>query len=208
MKKDQEPIAALHDIRKMMTESSKFLSLSGLAGVIAGVYALVGAYCVHHLINEPAALSSGSEVPFTESLQFKIILIALSVLFLSVTTATILSIQKARKLNQRLFDHTSKKVFWNMCIPLGAGGIFCIALINHHLSILLSAAMLLFYGLALFNSSKFTMPEIRVLGLLQIILGLIACFLPGYGLILWSLGFGVLHIIYGAILWNKYDRTA
>ena len=95
-----------------------------------------------------------------------------------------------------------------MCIPLGAGGIFCIALINHHLSILLSAAMLLFYGLALFNSSKFTMPEIRVLGLLQIILGLIACFLPGYGLILWSLGFGVLHIIYGAILWNKYDRTA
>ena len=191
-----------------MTDSSKFLSLSGLSGIIAGIYALIGAYWVHQLLGDPISLTSGPGVPFTESLQFKILLIAFSVLFLSVTTATILSIQKARKLNQRLFDHTSKKVFWNMTIPLGAGGVFCIALINHHLSILLSAAMLLFYGLALFNSSKFTMPEIRVLGLLEITLGLIACFLPQHGLFIWAIGFGVLHIIYGAILWNKYDRTA
>jgi len=205
MEKDNEQLEALQDIRKMMKESSKFLSLSGLSGIIAGIYALAGAYIVHSMVNEwnRDYLPSGDQYDLT----FRIGMVGAAVLILSIATAYILSARKAKKIHQRLFDHTSKKVFWSMVIPLTAGGVFCFALFYHGLFLMISPSMLLFYGLALLNSSKYTLSEIKYLALLQISLGLVASFLPAHGLLFWALGFGVLHIIYGAIVWNKYDRN-
>jgi hypothetical protein len=96
-----------------------------------------------------------------------------------------------------------------MLIPLVAGGIFCIAMLYHGgaFILLISPAMLIFYGLSLVNGSKYTLHDIRYLGCLEIVLGLIAVFNLGYGIIFWALGFGVLHIIYGALMWFKYDRN-
>ncbi len=207
MPKDQQQLEALEDIRKMMKDSSKFLSLSGLSGVIAGIYALIGAGAVYqllqlHLNDVPVKYEGEIE----NRLALQISAISVTVLFLSIATAYFLSGKKAKKLHQRLFDHTSKKVFWSMTIPLSAGGIFCLSLLYHHLAFLLPPVMLIFYGLALLNSSKFTMSEIKYLGVLQVALGLVASFIPAQGLLLWALGFGVLHIIYGSIVWNKYER--
>ena len=66
--------------------------------------------------------------------------------------------------------------------------------------------MLIFYGLALINSSKYTFFEIRYLGIAEIVLGLIASVFVSSGLILWAAGFGLLHIIYGIIMYYKYER--
>lgn len=217
MENEKESLEALQDIRKMMRESSKFLSLSGLSGVFAGVYALIGAYLGHQLLSgylkeQNLTGSNGldydhSQAQIYYALMGKIILICLAVLALSITTAFIMSSRKARKANQSMFDHTSKKLFWSMAVPLFAGGIFCIALILNNATMLVSPVMLLFYGLALLNCSKYTLTDIKYLGYFQILLGLSASFYPGHGLLFWALGFGILHIIYGSIVWFKYDRN-
>ena len=47
MKEEKDYIQDISEIRSMMERSSKFLSLSGLAGVMAGIYALVGAFVAY-----------------------------------------------------------------------------------------------------------------------------------------------------------------
>lgn len=211
MENEKQQLEALQDIRKMMKESSKFLSLSGLSGVIAGVYALIGAWLGHLAILDfikgyPDQRTSNGRLD--ETLMLKIFLICLGVLSLSIITALIFSARKAKKNGEKLFDHTSKKLVWNMIVPLAAGGCFCFALLYHGggFILLIPPAMLIFYGLALVSSSKFTLHDIKYLGYLEIALGIAACFKLDEGLIFWAIGFGILHIIYGSIMWFKYDR--
>ena len=47
MKEEQNYIQDIAEMRSMMERSSKFLSLSGLAGIMAGIYALSGAYIAY-----------------------------------------------------------------------------------------------------------------------------------------------------------------
>lgn len=220
MENEKQQLEALQDIRKMMQESSKFLSLSGLSGVFAGIYALIGAYLGYFEISK---VGNSLEIyRGAESLQeynvshevytllkLKIVLICGAVLFLSLLTAFIFTAKKAKKNNEKLFDRTSKKVLWNMLVPLFAGGFLCLALLYHgrNFVLLISPVMLLFYGMALLNSSKFVIHDIKILGYLEIILGLFACVFLGHGILFWALGFGVLHIIYGAYMWYKFDRN-
>lgn len=211
MENEKQQLEALQDIRKMMKESSKFLSLSGLSGVIAGVYALIGAYLGQTMINTFVSeySNSGRSHGNFQELLINCVLICVGVLGLSILTALLFSARKAKKNGERLFDHTSKKLVWNMMVPLGAGGLFCLALLYHggELILMVGPAMLIFYGLALVSSSKFTLHDIKYLGYLEIVLGLASCFMLTHGLLFWALGFGVLHIIYGTIMWFKYDRN-
>ena len=73
---------------------------------------------------------------------------------------------------------------------------------------LVAPATLIFYGLALVNCSKYTIGEIKYLGLLEIALGLISAIFVGKGLFFWAIGFGVLHIIYGTVMHFKYNKNA
>ena len=128
------------------------------------------------------------------------------VLALSISTAYLFSNRKAKKDGHSLFDHTAIRVLINLAIPLVAGGVFCMALLYHGAIVYIAPAMLLFYGLALINASKYTYDDIRYFGICEIVLGLINAFNLGNGLIYWSLGFGVLHIVYGAVMWVKYEK--
>lgn len=207
MENEKQQLEALQDIRKMMKESSKFLSLSGLSGVIAGVYALIGAWLGHTAIVD---FMNGPPQSTYNALMVHLFIICAAVLVLSITTALIFSSRKAKKNGENLFDHTSKKLVWNMLVPLGAGGTFCLALLYHGggFILMIPPAMLIFYGLALVSSSKFTLHDIKYLGYLEIALGIVACFKLDEGLIFWAVGFGILHIIYGTIMWFKYDRNS
>lgn len=206
---NNQHLEAIQDIRNMMKKSTRFLSLSGLSGVFAGIYALIGAYVANQFLNVHEFLNvftfydskSGQESFYTI-----FILIALSVLFLSIITAYYFSNKKAKQNGQSLFDHTAIRVLINLCIPLVTGGIFCIALLYQGSIWYIAPSMLLFYGLALINASKYTYDDIRYLGLSEIVLGLINAFNLGNGLLYWSLGFGVLHIVYGGAMWWKYER--
>ncbi len=212
MKNENEQLEALQDIRKMMKESSRFLSLSGLSGILAGIYALAGAVAGRQLIKNFNSQYPRGTSGFTHDyqvLEFQILAICSLILILSVTTAFYMSGKKARKNGHKLLDHSSRKLLWSMAIPLLTGGIFCFALIMHggDYILLVSPAMLIFYGLALVSSSRLTLNDVKYLGYMEILLGLLSCFYQGHGIMFWSLGFGVLHIIYGSIMWFKYDRV-
>jgi len=191
----------IQDIKKMMDKSSQFLSLSGMAGVMAGIYALSGAFAIREI-----AINNQGKVTL-ESYSFKlIVLIAGAVLFLSVLTAFILTMRKAKRSEESMWNSTSKRLAINFLIPLGTGGIFAILLMRNHYYGLIAPITLIFYGLACVNASKYTVRDVRYLGITIIILGLFATAFMGYGLQFWALGFGVCHIIYGTLMYFKYDR--
>ena len=214
MNSTNEHLDALKDIRSMMEKSSRFVSLNGFAGVFVGIFALCGAFAAYLFIQ---AQYHNMQVPHYEYsvdetgrlnfsfLQF-FVFDAVCVLILSLIAGSWLSIRKARKSGLNIWDKTAQRLFVNMMIPLASGGIFCLILIYHHIVGMVAPAMLIFYGLALINSSKYTFEEIRVLGILEIGLGLLAALFIGYGLLFWAIGFGVLHIIYGVIMYFKYEK--
>ncbi|MES2590028.1 MAG: hypothetical protein V4622_13700 [Bacteroidota bacterium] len=210
MSTSKEQLEAIQDIRKMMQESSKFLSLSGFSGVFAGIFALCGAWIgkmQFDLYFKDENLMFGLQSS-EENLMLLIFSICVIVLLASISVAFYFSKRKANKSGAKLFDKTTGKLLFNMAIPLLAGGIFCLAILYHGgtFVFLVAPTMLIFYGLALLNGSKYTYHEIKILGLLEISLGIVALFLLGKGLLFWTLGFGLLHIIYGTLVWYKHER--
>jgi hypothetical protein len=192
----------LAEIRAIMDRSTQFISLSGLSGIMAGTYALIGSGIVYQLIsNHPYHYIT------IESFTFKMILLtAFIVLVLSILTAYFLTQRKARKSNEKLWNQASKRMLINFIIPLVTGGIFIILLISNKIYGLIGPVSLIFYGLACVNASKFTLRAIHYLGICQIVLGLLAAGFPGNSLYFWAFGFGVLHIFYGTLMHSKYDR--
>ena len=91
-------------------------------------------------------------------------------------------------------------------IPLFAGGLFVLGLLYHNEWHFVAPACLIFYGLALVNASKYTLSDIRYVGIIEILLGAVNMYFAEYSLWFWAVGFGVLHIVYGLIMWWKYDR--
>jgi hypothetical protein len=203
----------LASIRNLMERSSKFISLSGLSGILAGVYALIGAIAAHNILKTGPAnnLSFGGDTyPGYDSNSIIVLgplaFIALTVLFVSILTAIILSYRKAQKKHQPFWSKTSKALLFHMSIPLVAGGLLILIFIFRGYYGIVAPASLIFYGLSLVSASNFTFNAVKSLGLCQIVLGLISALYPGYGLYFWAIGFGVLHIIYGSVMYLKYDR--
>ena len=193
-------------IRSVMERSVKFLSLSGLSGVLAGIYALVGATSVYYLIYYPYSPFGFRFYYVNEkAIILKLILIASTVLILSISTAYFMSVRKAKKIGVGIWNKTSKDLLQGLFIPLITGGLLIIVLVSRGYFGIVAPACLIFYGLALIQASSFTFNEIRYLGFSEIILGLLAALLPGYGLVFWAVGFGVLHIIYGSVMHYRYD---
>lgn len=206
--KEQEYIQDLAEIRSMMERSTKFLSLSGLAGIMAGVYALAGVWIVYSIYSfNPHDIvfrttSAGGLFPYLP----QVITVALSVLVLAIGTAIMLSRKKAKKLGEKAWNATSRRMIVNMAVPLVSGGILIVILLSKGLIGLVAPLTLLFYGLALYSASKFTYKDVKFLGLIQIGLGLMSAWFIEYGLLLWAIGFGVAHIIYGIYMHFRYER--
>jgi hypothetical protein len=216
-RKIQEDLAS---IRNMMERSSKFISLSGLSGILAGIYALVGAALTYYIIYEPSRVSFNYATPGTnpylqsklwEDLIFsadilQLLFIAFAVLFASLLTGYALTSRKAKRQGQVLWGKTSKALLFQMATPLLTGGLLIIILIGRGYWGIVSPACLAFYGLALVGASAYTYQDVKYLGICEILLAFVAAAFPGYGLLLWAIGFGVLHIVYGGLMYSKYDR--
>jgi len=199
---DKNYLQDLKEIKDLMNKSTQFISLSGLSGVLAGIYALIGAVYVQTLL-----LEHTENYITLESLTFKkIMATAILVLFSSLFTAYVMTVNKAKKVGENMWNASSKRLLVNFAIPLVSGGIFTLLLIRHENYGLIAPMTLLFYGLACVNASKYTLRDVRYLGITEIILGLLAVEFSGYGLYFWILGFGICHIVYGAMMYFKYDR--
>ncbi|MDY8138569.1 hypothetical protein [Aquimarina sp. 2201CG5-10] len=192
------------EIKDMMNKSSRFFSLSGLSGILAGIYALIGAAVAYYLVS-----ISGRDYLILDGKIFNYILLDLVIVaFLSVLTGIALSIRKARKNNETLWNGTSRRLLAAFLVPLVTGGIYIIIKIFSNHYGLTGSLMLIFYGLALVNASKYTIGNVKYLGYIEIVLGLICAIYPGYGFWFWVLGFGVMHIVYGSLIYfNENSNT-
>ena len=207
MKEEQDYIRDIAEIRSMMERSSKFLSLSGWAGIMAGVYALSGAYIAYKVFyfNPDRIVYNTISSDSVSSSLLNVIFLAIVILILAIATAVLLSYRKANKRGEKLWNPTARRLLMNMAVPLVAGGLLILILISKGLIGLIAPCSLLFYGLALYNASKFTYEEVKILGITQMGLGLISSYFIEYGLLLWAIGFGAIHIVYGIYMHYRYE---
>jgi hypothetical protein len=207
MVQQDEHLNDLHEIRSMMERSSRFVSLSGLSGVFAGSFALLAALAVflfqrdffwgryynNGIFIREELLSRGD---FTKFLIF-ILVVGTITLVLALSAGVIFTARNAKRKGLPYWDKSGKRMIINLFIPLITGGLFCLVLLYHKQIYLLAPATIIFYGLALINASKY---------ICEIVLGLIASIFIGYGLVFWTIGFGILHIIYGSLMYFRYER--
>ena len=206
-----QPLEDLQHIKKMMERSSRFISLSGLSGIAAGICALAGAWFasqkIHCWVNGDCQLSL-----LITSNGFELIndlfWIATITFIAAFVSAFIFTYLRSKKNGTPMWGTTTVRLFWNMVIPITVGGIFLVRMMQMGEYQLVAPGCLIFYGLALVNASKYTLGEVRYLGYGQIVLGLFNLWWIGYGLQFWAMGCGVLHIIYGAMMWWKYERKS
>ncbi|MCY7421081.1 MAG: hypothetical protein LH478_04980 [Chitinophagaceae bacterium] len=217
MSATKQQLDDLKNIKQMMERSSRFISLSGLSGIAAGICALVGAYFAYGIISpnriddvektkdiyEPSAPET--LVGFMGSSLFMIALVTFVAAFVLAFTFTWL---RSRKNNVPISGVASRRLMWSVCVPMVAGGIYLLKLIEHGTYGLIAPGCLVFYGLTLLNASKYTLAEIKYLGYIQLLLGITSCWFIGYGLYFWAAGFGLMHIIYGTVMWAKYERNS
>lgn len=195
----------LSHIRSMMERSSRFISLSGLSGVVAGLAALIGAGYVYFVFRrEGIDYFEGERNLFRPALVKEIAVIGVVILLVALFSGYIFTANKSRKKGLKIWDGTTKRLLVTFIVPLLAGGIFCLALLFHHLFVWIAPTTLIFYGLALVSAERYTLTDVKYLGYCQIILGLFSLFFLGWGLFFWAVGFGVLHIVYGLIMHKKY----
>ena len=197
----------ISDIRNLMEQNTKFLSLSGLSGISAGICALAGAGLGYWKLHSSDAGSYREfiDAPNSDMLVF-LVLDCLAVLGMALFLALFFSMRMAKKRDLPLYNATAQKLIVSLLVPLVSGGLFCIFQMKNGYYGMVPATMLLFYGVSLLNGSKYTLPEIRFLGLSEIVLGLFSAWYLGSGLYFWAFGFGVLHIIYGVVMYIRYER--
>ena len=212
MNKREEHLTDLKEIRQLMERSSRFLSLSGLAGVVVGLFAIIGVISAYlYLGISPTTtgyyhLIMGPDGQLNSNFSTFLIADVLSVLALSLLAGFWFAKQKAQKQGLPFWDATAKRAVINLAIPLIAGAAYCFILLYHNQVEFIAPATLIFYGLALLNSSKYTIGDIGYLGLWQLVLGLLASFFIDFGLLFWAFGFGLLHLVYGILIYFKYEK--
>jgi hypothetical protein len=208
MDKNQEHLNNLSEIRSLMERSSSFLSLSGLSGVSAGIIGLITSVYVYAKL-DVLYEHNGDYVKPSSGLQNAVlffILLAGIVLVITFGAVIFFTARKARKKGLPVWDGSAKRLVVSLFIPLATGGVFCLILIHHYQYEFIAPSMLLFFGLALLNASKYTFGEIKILGISEIILGLVSMYWTSLGLLFWAIGFGLFNIIYGVYMYVKYER--
>jgi len=197
-------IEDIKEIKDIMNRSSRFISLSGLCGISAGIIALIGVFAAYQTVYVNQDYFGYRKAIVTSESLATLLLIAIATVVLSIVTVIYFTNKETKKRNQKIWDHQSKRLLINLLIPLVTGGILCLMLLFEGYIGIVAPLTLIFYGLALINASKYTLSEIRSLGIIQIALGLMATQFIGYGLLFWAVGFGILHIIYGVVMHLKY----
>jgi len=200
MDNSEKYLSEIKEIRKMMEESSRFLSLSGLSGILVGIYALIGAYLAQGIIKSHVVENTADRLPL-------LLPLAILVLVLSLMTVVLLTLRRTNNAGKKFSTPGTRLMLVNLFIPLVSGGLLILIFYHREIYQVISPGMLVFYGLALINAAKFTRQEIFWLGIFEISLGILAALLPIFSLYIWALGFGVLHIIYGILMYYRYEHN-
>jgi hypothetical protein len=206
--KEETYIEQISHIHQILAQRTKFNALSGLSGILAGVYALIGSAIAARIIYRSDTLlyndfKSGVGSDGIVALW----IVAFVVLIASIGTGLYFSYKKAKANGELLFNQAGKKVIKEFALFMVTAGIILIILYSKGYLYLLSPMCLIMYGLAHIHIASFINSEVRSLGLAILMIGLVSLLFPGYGLVAWTLGFGVMHIVYGFLMWYKYERA-
>lgn len=216
MSDSKEHLKDLHDIKQIMERSSRFNSLSGWSGIMAGLYALVGVYFGRNALKETYyfSISTSNQNDYTyfpfflrQLLHDRLFYIAIITFIAALVTAIVFTYIRSRKNNTPVWSRISQRLLVNFFIPMVVGFIFILKLLENGNYGLIAPACLIFYGNALINSGKYTLSEVKYLGYCEVFLGIVNCWFTQSGLYFWAVGFGVLHIIYGVLMLIKYERS-
>lgn len=213
MNPENSHLENLSEIRGIMERSSRFISLSGLAGIFAGIVALLTAAVAFFYLHydaryfDPNVFYSKGLYLHSTKTTFSLIILGIAALILAIGGSVYFTTRKARRNNLPVWNAAAQRMILNLFIPLFAGGMFSLVLLYHNLFFLVAPVTLIFYGLALINASKYTLREINYLGVAEVLLGLLATFFIGYGLLFWAVGFGIMHILYGILMYKRYEQS-
>jgi len=204
-------LQSLHEIKDIMNRSSRFLSLSGMSGIWAGCTALAGSAIAYNWLKDDGNRyinpgNGGATMAYFDGFTVRLMLLGISVFVVAFAGAFYFTRRKARRFELPLWSTALMQMLMQGFFPMFAGGAFCVAFIYYGCGQFVAPACLAFYGLALVSASRHTLSDIRYLGMLHVALGCSALFFPYLGLYFWALGFGVLHILYGSMMWNKYEH--
>lgn len=207
MNKANQHLESINEIRSIMERSTTFVSLTGLSGVMAGLYGILTFVIVSYKLDS-MILDSNTIFRMITERELQLFLVVVAAVSLSVTllTALGLTIRKAGKRGLGVWDSVSRRFALHLFLPLGAGGLFTIALAYHGQLQLVCPAMLLFFGLALLSAARYVQMDMLWLSLIEICLGLAASFWYESGLIFWGVGFGLATLLYGILMYFKYER--
>jgi len=205
----------LRNIKQMMERSSRFISLSGLSGISAGICALTGVFFARDAIETNRSAVSdlrnsfrgADSILYGDFFNSTLIRIAALTFVAALLLAFLFTYRRSKKTDTPIWSYTAKRLLINVSVPIVTGGIFLLALIDNKIFDFVAPGCLIFYGLGILNASNYTLSETRYLAYGEILLGVINLFFPGQGLYFWAAGFGVLHILYGIFMWWKYERN-
>ncbi len=194
----------LREIREIMSRSSRFISLSGLSGISAGIIGLVAAYLAWKYVFIQHAYFSYQTAVLPDPQFSYLLMLSFGTLLMAIGTTFYFTQRAGRKKQGKVWDLKAKRLLINLLIPLVSGGLICLILLFKGLTGFAVGLSLVFYGLALVNAGKYTLPEVRMLGLVQLSLGIAGILFIELGLVFWALGFGVVHMLYGIFMNLKY----
>ncbi|MDR0680746.1 MAG: hypothetical protein LBG15_02675 [Dysgonamonadaceae bacterium] len=201
MDKQHKKNTELDAIRELMERSSTCIGLSGLGGILAGVLALVGASCAYYWIED-----FKENVYAVKVLQQKLLLLAAAVFAGALFCVLFFSYRRSEKIQIPFWNSATRRLFISIAVPFIAGSFIFLWALNNQFYFLLPAVSLIIYGMAIFCGSYYTTSESRYLAFAEMILGCVTIWQPAYGLLFLTTGFGVLHIIYGVVIWFRYER--
>jgi hypothetical protein len=197
----------LSEIRSLMARSAKFSSLSGMAGVSAGLICLLLSfiYCLSYKIN-PFDFNYSEISRLDASHSITALWFALLMLFSSTIAAYVLTKMNAGKLGDDLKSPAVRLFVSNMVFPFGFSLVFCLLLYFSHPDLVLPVSLIL-YGLIVFNAGKYTHNALRLLAIVEMLLGILCLLFMKYHILFWVSGFGLMHIVFGIYMILKPERN-
>lgn len=175
-------------IREMMERSASFTAVPGYGGILMGVTAVAAAYIAN------------TQVYLRDSLMTWLIeaFLAFAIGFLAMW-------QKSKIAGQSLFSTPARKFAYGFIPPLVVGVVIVLGLGRYEYYYVMAPVCMLCYGAAVACGGAFSSRVVPVMGWCFIALGIVAFILPSsYAQIMMGASFGLLHIIFGAIIARKY----
>ena len=138
MSEDQQSLQDLQHIKQMMERSSRFISLSGLSGIAAGICALLGAwfsfdYVVgrkDYIIDRTLAVSQVAVNDYAIIFNTTLFWIAAATFVTSLLSAFVFTWIKSKKQGTPVWGSSAQRLLINVSIPLVTGGVYLFHLIH------------------------------------------------------------------------------